>query len=139
MQAIATRGSFRWLPVWIVAYALLIAITGFILYSAVDTAPVIWEAEARNGQPLTCNQAYDQREIDAALYADHRTRADALYLFNLCSPVWLLAFGAVTFALARYRTLSGRLRWMIIGITVALATAVILYMPVVHLVACATE
>ena len=139
MQRTMTSGQFRWLPVVIAAYAIMVAVTGFIMYSAVDTAPVIREAEARNGQPLTCDQAYHQREIDAALYADHRTPADVLYLFNLCSPVWLLAFGAVTFAVARHRALSGRLRWTIVGITLALAAAVLLFMPIVHLVACATE
>lgn len=139
MQETMTSRRFRWLPVWIAAYVVLLVVTGLVLYSAVDTAPVIRGAEALSGHPLTCQEAFDQREIDAALYADHRTPADVLYLFNLCSPVWLLAFGAVTFALARHRALTGRLRWLVVGITLALAAAVILYLPIVQLVACATE
>jgi hypothetical protein len=64
-------------------YAILLVVTGMILFSAIDTAPVIWQTEAEIGRTLTCDEAYTRREIDATLYAEHRTQADIVYLFNL--------------------------------------------------------
>ena len=97
------------------------------------------QTEAQIGHALTCNEAYDRREISGTLYFEHRTASDVLYLFSLFSPFWLVLLGAVTLAFVTRTGFSRRIRWVALGAALALTAALLLYMPAILLIACATE
>jgi hypothetical protein len=117
----------------------LLLISAYVLYCAIDSAPVIWQTEAQIGHPLTCNEAYDRREINNTLYFEHRTASEVLYLFSMVSPAWLVLFGAVTLAFVTRTGFSRRVRWIALGTALALIAAILLHMPAIQLIACATE
>jgi hypothetical protein len=117
----------------------LLLISAYVLYCAIDSAPVIWQTEAQIGHSLTCSEAYDRRDISGTLYIEHRTTSDVLYLFHFVSPAWLVLFGAVTLAFVTRTSLSRRIRWIALGTALALTAAIMLHMPAILLIACATE
>jgi hypothetical protein len=139
MQAVMTASQPRRGIVWAVVYAALLLLSAYILYCAIDSAPVIWQTEAQLGHALTCNEAYDRREINNTLNFEHRTPSDVLYLFHFVSPFWLVLFGAVTLAFVARTGFSRRIRWVALGAALALTAAILLYMPAIRLIACATE
>lgn len=124
---------------WVIAYAVLALLSAYILYCAIDSAPVIWQTEAQIGHSLTCSEAYDRREISGTLFDEHRTTSDVLYLFHFFSPAWLVLFGAVTLAFVTRTGFRRRIRWIALGTALALIAAILLYMPAILLIACATE
>ena len=139
MQAVIPASQPRHGIVWAVVFAVLLLLSAYILYCAIDSAPVIWQTEAQIGHALTCNEAYDRREISGTLYFEHRTSSDVLYLFSLVSPFWLVLFGAAALAFVTRTGFSRRIRWVALAGALALAAAILLYMPAIRLIACATE
>lgn len=129
----------RWRSVWFLGFIAMLGFMALVLASAIDTAPVIRGAEARNGDSLTCDAAYNQREISGELYTNHRSASDLLYLFNLSFPGWLLLLAALTYGFFRHAAFSKRIRWIGVAVAVALTAAILFQWPVIRLVACAVE
>lgn len=119
-----------------------LVLTGFLalaLWAAVISVPVIQQVEVSIGNPLTCEAAYEHQEINNYFYPENTLPANALYLFSLVSPFFLFGFAALLVAIALYERLKHRLRWLLVSLGVLLGAALIVYMPVIRLVACAVE
>ena len=136
MMPLTTRNSLNILYV----FTILLAVA--LLYSLIVGAPIIQQVEAEIGHTLTCQEAYQHREIDAYLYNNYRTQGDILYWANVFMPVWvgfvllmLLAAGVI----ARIRRQVQRLNWLLAGLTLTLLVPILIYWPVIQKIACATE
>jgi hypothetical protein len=66
---------------------LTIGLQVWLIYSAWFATPVIKQVEAEIGQALSCDEAYNRREIDGFFYPAHRAQVD--------TGKWLSVGGAV--------------------------------------------
>jgi hypothetical protein len=120
------------------SYLVLTTILALALWAAVISVPIIRQTEVQVGGSLTCQAAYEHQEINNYFYPARTLQADALYLFSLLSPFFLFGFAVVLVVMALYKRLK-RLRWLLVSAGVLLCVVLIIYMPVIYLVACAVE
>ena len=123
-------------------YALSILLLVMLFYSVLVSAPIIQQVEAEIGHNLTCNEAYQHREIDASLYNNYRMQGDIVYFSNLFAPVWLgilLVTLLVAISIKRLRRQITRLNWWLLGLALALLVPILICGPVIQKIACATE
>lgn len=128
------RGIF-----WLIAYVIVLMLGVLVLVSAVTSAPVIWNAEASLGHPLTCHEAYQERGISGALYEQHRAAGDILWLFAAFFPVLGLMFAAASFGLWQRTFLSTRTRALMLTVGLSIITVLVLYQHPIRMIACAIE
>lgn len=127
-------------------FALLLIVTillqALLIYSAGFGTSIIQQVEAEIGHSLSCDEAYDHREIDGFFYPDHATQGNILYLATLCGPFWmgllvlLLLSGSLVTPI---RQQAARLKWLLTGVVVALMIPILIYLPTIQKIACAVE
>ncbi|MBZ0302872.1 MAG: hypothetical protein K8J31_24215 [Anaerolineae bacterium] len=110
-----------------------------LLTSAQFAAPIIQQVEAQVGHPLSCDEAYDHREIDQFFFPEHRTQSDLLYLSNLFGPFWMGALLIAVAAVFVLRRRIHRLHGLLLGGVLALLIPILIYWPTIATIACATE
>lgn len=115
-----------------------VVIVSLILATAVISAPVVRQVEAGLGHPLTCDQAYANREINNYFYPQRTLQGDTLYWFSLIAPFFLFGFAILLGVIGCSDSLK-RLRWPLVGLGLVLFAALLIYMPVIRIVACAVE
>lgn len=119
-------------------YLLLSGVLALVLWTAASSAPVVQQIEANLGRPLTCDEAYNHREINNYFYPQRAAQGDALYRFSLVSPFFLLGF-AILLAAIGYSGSLNRLRWPLVAVGLLLFAGLLVYMPVIRTIACAVE
>ena len=127
------------------AYGVSVIIFGFVAFSAVTNAHIIWQAETALGHPISCLEAYHYRAIDSYFYFERFLQGIALYFYGLLSPCLLPAFLVFTGVIASKVLIpESSLRFnrpltVLMGIGTALILILLAYGSVIYLVACATE
>jgi hypothetical protein len=128
-----------------VVYMAALGILGLVLFAAVTNADIVWQAEAQVGHPISCDEAYAYRAIDAYFYPERRFQGDVLYLFTLLAPLGLIGFAlllASVVAIASRRPRTRRFTvfiGLLVSAGIALFIGILAYSPVISLVGCAVD
>ena len=90
-------------------FVLVFLFNAYLLFSLVNGARVVREAEAVAGHDLNCYELYNTQSIEAYFYPDRAWQGDTIYLSAVMFPVWLGASIGLPFALTV--VLGKRKRW----------------------------
>lgn len=120
-------------------FLLSLAINAFVIFSVVDGSQIVREVEAQVGHPLGCYEAYSQRKINNYFYPERHTQGEAIYIFSIFYPFWLLACSIVSIALSILWKTGKLYRWLPVIITGGIVVYIARVTPMLNILACALD
>ncbi len=116
-----------------------LVLNGYLLFSAVDGARVVRQAESAAGQGLNCLDLYQARAINTYFDVQRPQQGQALYLLGSTWPIWFVLSMGVAFGLAGVIDGRKRWRWLPVIIMGLLVVLLILYLPTIAKISCAID
>ncbi len=119
-------------------FLLALALNGYLLATAVDGARVVQQVESAAGHGLTCFELYQARSIDA-YYAQRPAQGFGLFLLSLTWMLWFPVSIGSALGLAAVIGGPARWRWLPVAGMSLLVLGLVLYLPAIGKIMCATE
>ena len=111
----------------------------YLLFSLIDGARVVREAEIAAGRDLSCVELYEARSIDAYFYPDRARQGDTIYLSAVMFPLWLGASIGLPFALTVALGRQKRWHWFPVILIAPLLILIGTHLGVLGKLVCALE
>lgn len=122
-----------------ILFVLSLVLNTFLVFSVVDGSRIVREVEAKVGHRLSCDEAYNQREINNYFVPERRQRGKVIYAFDVLAPLWLLASIIVSIGLSIFWKTDRFYRWLPIIITDLILIYFVLAMPMIKTLGCALD
>ena len=111
----------------------------YLLFSVVDGAHVVREAEAAAGHALSCFELYETHSIDAYFYPDRALQGTVIYVSSVLCPLWLIVSIGLPLALTAVLGIRKRWHWLPPILMAPPMLITMLYLNMIGKIVCAIE